>query len=112
MQIFMEAELQFFSNFQLLFFARKFEAKNWWCPEEHAPATYRKALIEIIAQNMVQVAGDHNGCAVLEKGLSYGEEGKLDQHIQFRRAKKMTKKHWVAPGGRAKDVGEIDPEGS
>jgi len=41
---------------------------------EHAPATYRKALIEIIAQNMVQVAGDHNGCAVLERGLSYGEE--------------------------------------
>eukprot|EP00435_Cladocopium_sp_Y103_P066883 s125_g29.t1 len=41
---------------------------------EHAPATYRKALIEIIAQNMVQVASDHNGCAVLEKGLSNGEE--------------------------------------
>jgi hypothetical protein len=26
------------------------------------------------ARNMVQVASDHNGCAVLEKGLSYGEE--------------------------------------
>lgn len=27
-----------------------------------------------VARNMVQVASDHNGCAVLEKGLSYGEE--------------------------------------
>ena len=27
-----------------------------------------------VKRNMVQVASDHNGCAVLEKGLSYGEE--------------------------------------
>ncbi|CAK9095880.1 Pumilio homolog 1 (APUM-1) (AtPUM1) [Durusdinium trenchii] len=41
---------------------------------EHSPTSYRKALIEIIAQNIVPIAGDHNGCAVLEKGLSWGKD--------------------------------------